>query len=160
MLHTHTSCSQHRKWNTSYVPLIPSPPVLHPVKLSHHSASAFSSMSLCWEKPLDIMTNVYLPFFASWIIQWAGWFSMQRIQFSLCGHRNEVIRKHFKWWLKTKCFDLLLQQQTSLILNGTIIYKMTIVLYWRRLETSYWNKLILKLLTQVIIQVRSRVIFS
>ena len=48
-----------------------------------------------------------------------------------------------------------------LTLNGTLIYKLNIVPFRRRLGTRDWDhKLIRKLFTEVINQVRSRVIFS
>lgn len=46
-------------------------------------------------------------------------------------------------------------------LNGTTVYKRSIMLYWRRLQTIYWDhKLKKKTLIEVADQVRSRRLFS
>lgn len=45
--------------------------------------------------------------------------------------------------------------------NGTITYKVNTMLCWRRLENSNWDcKLVRKLFTMVVNQVRSTVVFS
>lgn len=50
---------------------------------------------------------------------------------------------------------------TYFTLIGSIIYKINIMLFLRRFETSDWDyKLIRKLLSEVLNQVRSEVIFS
>lgn len=49
----------------------------------------------------------------------------------------------------------------SFTLKGSALYKMDIMLYWRRIEIAYWDhKTVWKVFIKVINQVRNKVIFS